>query len=119
MGATVVRRDDFDVPVLALAVTVLEFNPRVRETHTVVPVGQVVVLRPGGDLPGRPVGPAGAVGARAVPLLQELLVLAFQFVVEDDAPDAAALVANLRLSVAARAIDMASWVSSRGFLSPA
>ena len=98
--------DDFDVPVLALAVTVLELDPRVWEAHAVVVVGKVVVLRPGGDLLGRPVGPAGAVGPPAVPLLQELLVLAFELVVENDAQDAAALIANLRLGVAARTIDI-------------
>jgi hypothetical protein len=92
--------------VLLLAITVLELDPCVRETHTVAIAGQVAVLRPCGNLFRRPVGSAGAICPSPVPLLQEVLVLAFELVVEDDAPDVAALVANLRLGVAARAIDL-------------
>ena len=106
MGTAVVRRHHFYVSVLLLAITVLELDPCVRETHSVAVAGKVVVLRPCGNLFGRPVGSAGAVGAPPVPLLQEVLVLAFELVVEDDALDASALVTNLRLDVAGRAVDL-------------
>ena len=43
-----------------------------------------------GDLLGGSVGAPVAVGAVSIPLLQEALVLALEFVVEDDAPQAVA-----------------------------
>jgi hypothetical protein len=101
-----VWRHHLNVSVLLLAITVLEFNPRVREAHAVVLAGQVVFLRPGGNLLWRSIGSAGAVGPSSVPLLEELLVFALKFAIEEDATDTAALVANLRLGVAAGAIDI-------------
>jgi hypothetical protein len=106
VGTAVVRRHHLYVPVLLLAITVLELDPCVRETHSVAVAGQVVVLRPSGNLFRRPVGSAGAVGAPSVPLLQEALVLAFELVVEHDTPDAATLVSNLRLGISTGAINL-------------
>lgn len=106
MGTAVVRRHHLYVSVLLLPITVLELDPYVRETHSVAVAGKVMVLRPRGNLFRRPIGSAGAVGPPSVPLLQEVLVLAFELVVEDDALDVSALVTNLRLDVAGRAVDL-------------
>ena len=46
VSATVVRRDDLDVLDGAAAVTVLVFDPRIRELHVPVVVRQLVLLRP-------------------------------------------------------------------------
>jgi hypothetical protein len=106
MGTAVVRRHHLYVSVLLLPITVLELNSCVRETHSVAVAGKAMVLRPRGNLFRRPIGSAGAVGPPSVPVLQEVLVLAFELVVEDDALDASALVTNLRLEVAVRAVDL-------------
>ena len=90
MGTAVVRLHDLYVSVLVLAITVLELDSCVRETDPVAVAGQVVLVRPCGNLFRRPVRSAGAIRPPPVPLLQEVLVLAFEFVVEDDAPDVAA-----------------------------
>lgn len=106
MGTAVVRRHHLYVSVLRLAITVLELDPCVRETHAVAVAGQVVVLRPCRNLFRHPVGSAGAVGPPPVPLLEEVLVLAFELVVQHDTPDAATLVSNLRLGISTGAIDL-------------
>ena len=53
----------------------------------VVEVRQIVFARPVTDLVLVATRSAVAVGATAVGLLQELLVLAFQILFEDDGPD--------------------------------
>ena len=55
--------------------------------NLVIEVRQVVLARPVADLVLVAAWTAIAVGAIAVGLLQELLVLAFQILFEDDAPD--------------------------------
>jgi hypothetical protein len=106
VGTAVVRRHHLYVSVLRLAITVLELDSCIRETHSVAIEGKVVLLRPCRNLFRRPVGSAGAVGPPPVPLLEEVLVLAFEFVVERDTPDAATLIPNLRLGISIGAVDL-------------
>ena len=49
--------------------------------------GEIVGVGPSGNLLPRAIGTAGAVRAVAVSFLKESLILALQFVVEDDPPD--------------------------------
>ena len=72
----------------------------VGEVHLAVEVRQVVFARPVADLVLVAIRPAVAVGAVSVVFLQELLVLALQVLLEDDAPD----------------VDVAMLVSETGFL---
>ena len=77
MRASIVRRHDLDVERVVAAVDVV-LDPHVGELDVpLVVTRQVVLPRPGLDLQRVAVGPAIAVVAVAVPLLQELLVLAF------------------------------------------
>jgi hypothetical protein len=92
--------------VLFKSVAVLELNPRVGEMDVSVMARQVVILRPTGNLLGCAVGPAGGVGAPAIPLVQELLVLTLELVVEDDPANASTLVVKLRLSLSTGAINL-------------
>jgi hypothetical protein len=57
-----------------------------------VVAGKVVLPRPVLDLQRISVGPAIAVVTIAIALLQELLILAFQIILEDDAVDVRATV---------------------------
>ena len=59
----------------------------VREVDLAVEVRQVVLARPLADLVVVPVRAAVAVAASPIVFLQELLILALQIVVEDDAPN--------------------------------
>ena len=52
------------------------------------------------------IGPPVAVSVTAIALLQELLILALQLVVEDDAPDTSAVVADAFLGARVGAIDL-------------
>jgi len=61
---------------------------------------------PGLSLFGLAVRSAVAIGPSPVPLLQELLILALQLVVEDDAPDAPAAGPEALLRAKERAIDL-------------
>jgi hypothetical protein len=87
MGASVVRRDHFDVLVRDLALVALVLKPGVWEVDRAVEVGQVLLASLRRNLFRTAVRTPVAVGAPAVGLLQELLVVAFQFVVEYNAPD--------------------------------
>ena len=85
--ASIVRRHDLDVERVVAAVDVV-LDPDVGELHVpLVVTRQVVLARPALDLQRVAVGPAVAVVAVAVPLLQELLVLGLQLVLQDDAVD--------------------------------
>src|SRR6266540_4216061 len=58
-----------------------------RELHVPVGVRQVVIVGPFLDLRIVAIGPAVVVGASTIAFLQELLILALQLVVQDDAFD--------------------------------
>jgi hypothetical protein len=106
MGSPVVAGDDLDVFVSQPPVAVLELDARVGEVNAVVEVRQPVLPRPGADLVLQPAGSAGAFSSAPIALLQEPLVLALQLVVEDDAPDPAALLAQARLGASVGAVDL-------------
>lgn len=79
-------REEFDVLVKFPTID-LVLDSVVWEMHLVVEVGQIVFARPVTDLVLVTSRSAVAVGAIAVGLLQELLVLALQVLFEDDASD--------------------------------
>ncbi len=80
-----------------LAVALLVFESGVREMGTPIKVRQVVRACPCRDLFWLAIRSPIAVGAPAVPFLQELPVLALQLVVEDDALDSCAAPAEALL----------------------
>ena len=94
VGASVVRRHDLDVERVIASIDVV-LNPHVRELHVPLVVARQFVL-PGPvlNLQRVTVGSAIAVVTIAIALLQELLILAFQVVLEDDAVDVRAFVAE-------------------------
>jgi hypothetical protein len=88
MGAAVMLRDHLNVFMSDMSVRILIFDPGVGEVDAAVEERQLVLACPGLDLFRLAVRPPRAVSPAAVPLLQEQLVLTFQLVVEDNAPDA-------------------------------
>jgi hypothetical protein len=98
MCASVVRRHDFDV-LMKLSPSKLVFDAEVGEVNVFVEVRQVVLSRPFFDLGWISIRPAVALGPASVPLLKEALVLALEFLLEYDALDAGALLAEPVLGV--------------------
>jgi hypothetical protein len=86
MSATVVHREQLDVLVVLAAVD-LVLDAVIREMHLAIEVRQVLLARPVADLVVGAVGSSVAVRSVAVVILQELLVLAFEILLEDDAAD--------------------------------
>ena len=86
MGAAVVLSEQLDVLVVLPPVD-LVLDAIVREVDLPIEVRQVVLVRPLADFVLVAVRTAVAVGASAVVLLQELLILALQVLLEDDAPN--------------------------------
>ena len=86
VSAAVVRREQLDVLVMFPAID-LVLDAVVGEMHLAIEVRQVVLARPVADLVLVAAGSAVAVRAVAVVVLQELLVLALQVLLEDDASD--------------------------------
>lgn len=92
MGASVVRRHHLDVErVIASIDVVLDADVRELDVALVV-AGKVVLPCPVLDLQRIAIGSAIAVVTIAIALLQELLILAFQVVLEDDPVDVRAFV---------------------------
>ena len=81
------RRGDLYVDKVSAPVRKLIFEPEIGEAYVVVQHGEIVGVGPSGNLLPSAIGTSGAVRAVAVSLLKESLVLALQFVIEDDAPD--------------------------------
>ena len=106
VGAAVVDGRDLDVLLARAPVDVLVLDAHVGEVDLLVEVRQVVFDRPRGNLLGIPVGAAVTVGAAAIPLLQEALVLALELVVEDDAPNAIAALGEAVGGLQVGAIDL-------------
>ena len=93
MGATVVQRLDLDVERAEVPVAVLVFDARVGKLDVAVVVRELVLDGPTMDLFRGSIRSAVAVRLAAIALLQELLILALQLVVEDDATDEGAVLA--------------------------
>src|SRR5438094_587132 len=94
------ERHHLEVDVVEAAVTVDVLDARIGEMNVSVEVGQLALARPLFDLGKVSIRPTVAVGATAIALLQELLVLALQLVVQDNAFDPrAALLEALGLTL--------------------
>ena len=94
MRTSIVRRHHLDVERVIATIDVV-LDPHVRELDVALVVARQVVLpRPILDLQRIAVRPAIAVVTIAIALLQELLVLALQIVLEDDAVDVRSVVAQ-------------------------
>ena len=106
MRAAVVERDDLDIQMVQAAVGIDVLDARIRELHVPIGVGQVVLGCPFSNLGFVAIRPAVTVGAAAIPLLEELLILALELVVQNDALDAcAARLEALRFALV-RAVDL-------------
>src|SRR5262245_27652698 len=103
--AAVVLGNDLDV-VMPIASIERVLDPKVRKVDALVEVRQVVFARPLLNLARVPVRPAVAVGPPAVVLLQPRLVLALQFLFEDDAADVGALIPKPFFLAQVRAIQL-------------
>ena len=87
MSATVVQRLDLDVQRSQMPVAVLVLDARVGELDVAVVLRELVLDGPTMDFLRRSIGPPIALRLAAIALLQELLVLALQLVIEEDAAD--------------------------------
>src|SRR5438132_1052070 len=94
MPAPVVHRRHLDVQVFARVIPPVVgrrvLDAEVGELDVSVVARQAVLARPFGDLFRAAIRPTVAVGATAIPFLQEALVVPLELVVEDDALDAGA-----------------------------
>jgi hypothetical protein len=107
VSAAVVRRKELDV-LMKLSAIELVLDSVVGEMNLVVEVRQIVFARPVTDLVLVATRAAVAVGATAVGLLEELLVLALQVLFEDDASDfkVRVLVSKTRLFLSKRRVEI-------------
>ena len=101
------RRKELDVLVKLSAIE-LVLDSVIREMNLVVEVRQIVFARPVTDLVLVAARSAVAVGATAVGLLQELLLLALQVLFEDHASDlkVRVLVSKTRLFLSKRRVEI-------------
>lgn len=107
MRTPIVLGHHLEVFVTATAVGVFVLETHVGEVHVpIIVVGQRVwVPRPSFDIFPRTIGSAVAVWSAAIALVQEALIVALQFVVEDDSSDTAAPVADAFVSALVGAVD--------------
>jgi hypothetical protein len=106
VGAAIVAGHDLEILVPRAAISILVIDPRVRKPDVPIVVRQLVFTRPTRNLFRLTVRPAVAVLLASVALVQEALIVALQFVVEDDAPNPTALAAETLLGALVRAIDL-------------
>ncbi len=106
MGAAVVAGDDLDVLVTQPPVAVFVLDACVGKVDAVVEVRQLLFPCPRTDLVRFPIRSTVAVLITPVPFLQEPLVLALQLVVENDAPDPPANLAQPYLGACVGAVDL-------------
>ena len=99
MSTAVVQRLDLDIERSEMAVAVLVFDARVGELDVTVVVRKLVLDGPTMNLLRRSIGSAVAVRFATIAFLQELLVLAFQLVVEQNATDEGAVFAQRSASL--------------------
>jgi hypothetical protein len=90
MRAAIVLGDDLDVLVTLETIHVV-LDPEVGKVNRLLEVRQVVLVRPLLDLTRVAIGPPIAVRPAAVSLLEPFLVFALELLLEDDAPDLAAV----------------------------
>jgi hypothetical protein len=114
--ASIVRRHHLDVE-RAIATVDVVLNPDVWELHMSLVVARQVVLQgPGSDLFKLAIRPAVTVAPVAIPLLEKLLILGLEFVLQDDAVDVRALVAQPLAFFEIGAIDLGVVLQLPGLL---
>ncbi len=106
MGAAVVGGDNLDVLMPRAAVPVLVLDAGIREPDVPIVVRQFVLARPPRDLGGLAIRPAVAVLLASIALVEEPLIVALELVVEDDAPNPAALASQAFVGALIGAIDL-------------
>lgn len=106
VSAAVVCGDDLDVLMAREAIPVLVLDAGVGEANVPVVVRQIVFARPTADLFRLPIWSTIAVRPTAIAFLEEALVVALQFVVEDDATEAPTLVSQAVFGALVGAIDL-------------
>jgi hypothetical protein len=92
VGAAIVAGHDLEILMPRTAVTVFVLDAGIRESDVPIVVRQLVLPRPPCNLFWFTVRPAVAVFLAPIALVQEPLIIALEFVIEDDAPNPAALV---------------------------
>ena len=105
MRSAIVRRDDLHVLALPSSVRLLILDAHVRKVDLVIEVRQVVLVRPFANLIRRAIGVAIVVVVILVALVEPALILALEFVIEDDAVNVRAALHEARLGLFVRAID--------------
>jgi hypothetical protein len=106
VSAAVVLGRDLDVLVRPAAITVLVPDADVGKVHVAIEVGEVVLARPGLDFANVVIRTAVAILSATVAPLPEPLILAFELVVEGDAPDAPSLAAETRFGPQESPVDL-------------
>src|SRR5438445_3348574 len=91
---------------MLVAATELVFDAEVREVDGLIEVRQVVFARPFFDVASVAIRSSVAVRPAAIRLLKPFLILAFEFVVEDDAMDLRALLTEPLFLTQIRAIEL-------------
>jgi hypothetical protein len=91
MGAAIVGSGDLEILVTRAPVPVLVLDTGVREADVAIVVRQLVLTCPSRDLRGLTIRPTVAVLLASAALVQEALIGALELVVENDAPNPAAL----------------------------
>jgi hypothetical protein len=105
VGAAVVLGDDLDV-LVPLAAIEHVFDAEIREVDLVAEVRELVFSGPSLNLARIAIGPPIAVGPAAIGLLEPLLIFTFEFLVEDDAANLGALLAEALRFAQVRAIQL-------------
>jgi hypothetical protein len=98
--------DNLDVLVPQAAVTVFVLDAGIRQSDVPIFVRQLVFPRPAPDLFGLAIRPAVAVLLAAIPLVEKSLIVALEFVVEDNSPDPAPSVPESFLRALVGTIDL-------------
>ena len=106
VGATVMGGDDLDVLMPRAAVPVFVLDAGIREPDVPIVVRQLVLARPPRDLGGLAIRPAVAVLLPSIALVEEPLIVALELVVENDAPNPAALASQAFVGALIGAIDL-------------
>jgi len=92
MSPAIVDGQDLNVLALAEAVSLFVFDPEIREVHLIIEERKVVFCGPGTNLIFGPIRVAVVVVAVAIVGVQPLLIVALEFIVEDDPFDPRAAV---------------------------
>ena len=106
MRAAIVDREHLEIEVVRATVYALVLDARVGEMQMPVKVREVVLVRPVPNLGLVSIGPAIAVRAAPVVLLQELLILALQLAIEQHPFDVRAALAQALSLPLVRAEDL-------------